>query len=87
MRRYFNTEGQCESDIHYIVNIEGRLRQIKDLLVDRGKYFVINRVWEDNYTSGAGRLSEERLYCYFSGFLGDGYRRISGCVCIHKNQG
>lgn len=43
MRRYFNTEGQCEPDIHYMVNIDGRLRQIKDLLVDRGKYFVINR--------------------------------------------
>lgn len=43
MRRYFNTEGQCESDIHYMVNIEGRLRHIKDFLVDRGKYFVINR--------------------------------------------
>lgn len=43
MRRYFNTEGQCEADIHYMVNIEGRLLQIKELLVDRGKYFVINR--------------------------------------------
>lgn len=43
MKRYFNTEGQCESDIHYMVNIDGRLRQIKDFLVDRGKYFVINR--------------------------------------------
>lgn len=43
MRRYFNTEGQCEPDIHYMVNIDDRLRQIKDLLVDRGKYFVINR--------------------------------------------
>lgn len=43
MRRYFNTEGQCEPDIHYMVNLDGRLRQIKEFLVDRGKYFVINR--------------------------------------------
>lgn len=43
MRRYFNTEGQCEADIHYMVNLDGRLRQIKEFLVDRGKYFVINR--------------------------------------------
>ena len=43
MRRYFNTEGLCEADIHYMVNIDERLKQIKELLVDRGKYFVINR--------------------------------------------
>ena len=39
MRRFFNTEGQCEADIHYMVNLDGRLRQIKEFLVDRGKYF------------------------------------------------
>lgn len=43
MKRYFNTEGQCEADIHYMVDINSRLLQIKGTLVDRGKYFVINR--------------------------------------------
>ena len=43
MRRYFNTEGKCMPDVHYMVNIDKRLEKIKCLYVDRGKYFVINR--------------------------------------------
>lgn len=43
MRRYFNTEGQCEPDIHYMVRIDDRLKQIREAYVDEGKYFVINR--------------------------------------------
>ena len=42
MRRYFNTEGNCEPDIHYMVNLDDRLEKIRRLYVDRGKYFVIN---------------------------------------------
>ena len=43
MGRYFNTEGQCEPDIHYMVRLDDRLDKIKRLYVDREKYFVINR--------------------------------------------
>lgn len=43
MRRYFNTEGKCMPNVHYMVNIDERLEKIKRLYVDRGKYFVINR--------------------------------------------
>ncbi len=43
MSRYFNTEGLCDPDIHYMVNLDDRLRRIKRFFVDRGKYFVINR--------------------------------------------
>lgn len=43
MERYFNTEGQCEPDVHYMVRLDERLDKIKRLYVDRGKYFVINR--------------------------------------------
>lgn len=43
MRRYFNTEGQCEPEEHFMVRLEERLEKIKTLYVDRGKYFVINR--------------------------------------------
>lgn len=43
MERYFNTEGLCDPDIHYMVNLDERLSKIKRLFVDRGKYFVINR--------------------------------------------
>ncbi len=41
--RYFNTEGCCKPQIHYMVRLDDRLEQIKRLYVDRGKYVVLNR--------------------------------------------
>lgn len=41
--RYFNTEGVCNPRQHYMVRLDDRLKEIKQLFVDRGKYFVINR--------------------------------------------
>ncbi|MDE5697024.1 MAG: ATP-binding protein [Lachnospiraceae bacterium] len=41
--RYFNTEGVCKPEEHYIVRLEDRMAYIKNTLVDRKKYFVINR--------------------------------------------
>lgn len=43
MMRYFNTEGLCIPDEHYMVRLNDRLEKIKRLYVDRGKYFIINR--------------------------------------------
>lgn len=43
VERSFNTEGLCDPDLHYMVRLDERLYKIKKLLVDRGKYFVINR--------------------------------------------
>ena len=43
MERYFNTEGLCNPERHYMVRLDGRLRQMKERYVDRGSYFVINR--------------------------------------------
>lgn len=43
MTRYFNTEGWCRPDEHYMVRLDDRLAQIRELFVDRQKYFVINR--------------------------------------------
>lgn len=43
MKRYFNTEGCCLPDEHYMVKLEDRLERIKESFVDRGKYFVINK--------------------------------------------
>ena len=42
MGRVFNTTGVCIPEKHYMVNINGRLQQIREL-VDAGKYFTINR--------------------------------------------
>lgn len=43
MNRYFNTEGLCDPDIHYMVRLDDRLEKIKSAYVDRGRYFVISR--------------------------------------------
>ena len=43
MQRFFNTEGPCEPEFHYMVRLDDRLDQIKRLYIDMGKYFVINR--------------------------------------------
>ena len=42
MQRYFNTEGQCQPDIHYMVRLDERLSKIKRLYIGKGKYFIIN---------------------------------------------
>lgn len=43
MQRFFNTEGQCDPDVHYMVCLDERLERMKRLFVDRGKYFVVSR--------------------------------------------
>lgn len=41
--KYFNTEGSCRPEEHYMVNLNKRLETIKKFLVDRKSYFVINK--------------------------------------------
>lgn len=40
--RYFNTEGLCNPNKHYMVDITARLIELKKM-IEAGKYFVINR--------------------------------------------
>ena len=42
MMRVFNTTGSCNPKLHYMVNIEKKLAQIKQL-IDSGAYFTMNR--------------------------------------------
>lgn len=42
MKRYFNTEGCCYPEDHYMVNLDSRLEEIKTM-IEAGKYFTINR--------------------------------------------
>ena len=58
MRRYFNTEGVCIPDIHYMVRIDDRLDRIKRMYVDREKYFVINRGRQYGKTTTLKALEE-----------------------------
>lgn len=56
--RYFNTEGRCRPDEHYMVPLDDRLDQMKRLYVDRGKYFVINRGRQYGKTTTLMALAE-----------------------------
>lgn len=43
MRKYFNTEGVCIPEKHYMVPLDDRIREIREKYVERGSYFIINR--------------------------------------------
>lgn len=58
MIRYFNTEGSCNLKEHYMVRLNNRLEQIKKTLVDRKKYFVINRGRQYGKTTTLRALGE-----------------------------
>lgn len=58
MERYFNTEGLCEPEIHYMVRLDDRLRTIRQRFVDRGSYFVINRGRQYGKTTTLRALAE-----------------------------
>ena len=58
MLRYFNTEGSCKPDEHYMVKLDDRLEYIKKMLVDRKKYFVINRGRQYGKTTTLRALEE-----------------------------
>ena len=60
MTKYFNTEGSCKPEEHYMVKLDDRLARIKKLLVDRKKYFVINRGRQYGKTTTLRGLEE---YC------------------------
>lgn len=56
--RYFNTEGRCKPDEHYMVGLGDRLDRIKKIFVDRGKYFVMNRGRQYGKTTTLMALAE-----------------------------
>ena len=58
MTRYFNTEGLCIPDEHYMVRLDDRLEKIKRLYVKREKYFVINRGKQYGKTTTLRALKE-----------------------------
>lgn len=63
--RYFNTEGVCRPDEHYMVRLDDRLDKIKRLYVDRRKYFVINRGRQYGKTTTLRALKEYLKDEYF----------------------
>lgn len=64
MERYFNTEGCCLPNEHYMVNLNSRLAQIKKM-VDKRQYFCINRGRQYGKTTTLGALSRFLSNDYF----------------------
>ncbi len=58
MKRYFNTEGICKPDRHYMVRLDDRIAQIKKRYIDKGSYFVINRGRQYGKTTTLWALEE-----------------------------
>lgn len=57
MAKKFNVSGVCYPDKHYMVNLRGRLEEIKRL-IDDGDYFVINRARQYGKTTTLRALKE-----------------------------
>ena len=65
MGRVFNTTGVCIPEKYYMVNINDRLQQIREL-VDAGKYFTINRARQYGKNTTLRALAEilrDECYC------------------------
>ena len=64
MARVFNVTGSCDPIFHYMVDITGKLKEIKKL-VDAGAYFTINRARQYGKTTTlralAGYLRDEYI--------------------------
>lgn len=66
MQKYFNVESYCIPEEHYMVNMDSRLKEIRQM-VDAGKYFIINRGRQYGKTTTLNLLAET---------LGDDYAVI-----------
>lgn len=67
MVKFFNVNGSCMPDFHYMVDLESRLNAIK-AMVDSGKYFTINKARQYGKTTTLQALA---------GYLKDTYIVIS----------
>ena len=67
MGRTFNTDGCCERELNYMVDLSGRLAEIKTM-VDGEKYFTINRARQYGKTTMLAALAD---------YLKDDYSVIS----------
>ncbi len=64
MSRIFNVNGDCKPKLHYMVNITGRLEQIRRM-VEQGQYFTINRARQYGKTTTLKALKKflDKEYC------------------------
>ncbi len=56
MSKFFNVNGACRSDRHYMVNLTPKLEKIKEM-IDGGQYFTINKARQFGKTTTLRALS------------------------------
>ena len=57
LKKFFNVNGSCNPQIHYMINLSERLSEIKKM-VDAGEYFAINRARQYGKTTLLAALAE-----------------------------
>lgn len=55
--KYFNVNGACNPNLHYMVDITDKLTQIRSM-VDAGQYFTINRARQYGKTTVLRALNQ-----------------------------
>ncbi|MFI3215056.1 MAG: 9-O-acetyl-N-acetylneuraminate esterase, partial [Eubacteriales bacterium] len=64
MKKYFNTHGLCTPNEHYMVNLDTRLEEIKEL-IEKKQYFTINRARQYGKTTTLTALEKYIADEYF----------------------
>lgn len=57
MAKYFNVNGACRPGIHYMVNLEPKLKEIRTM-IENGQYFTINRARQHGKTTTLRALAD-----------------------------
>ena len=57
MKKFFNVNGSCNPQIHYMIDLSERLSEIKKM-IDAGEYFTINRTRQYGKTTLLDALAE-----------------------------
>ena len=57
MKKFFNVNGSCNPQIHYMIDLSERLSEIKKM-IDAGEYFTINRARQYGKTTLLAALAE-----------------------------
>lgn len=63
MEKYFNTTGLCVPELHYMVNINNKIKKIGKL-INRGHYFTINRPRQFGKTTTLNMLEMNLAHKY-----------------------
>lgn len=82
MAKVFNVTGDCKPNLHYMVNLDKRLKEIK-ALVDNGVYFIINRARQYGKTTTLRALSRYLQNDYYVVLMD--FQKFSAEVFTNEN--